>query len=94
MAEPLTPQARIKLVQEINNLPVLTYPDDLALRYEATVQALEAENARLRAALQPLAGLLTAINEEWPDDRPIYIRNDALLTVGDIRAARALLAAP
>lgn len=55
---------------------------------------LERDRAeRLEEALRPLAALdLTADGfDQRPDSKPIYARNNTVITVGDVRKARAAL---
>ena len=60
------------------------------------IAALEAENAKLREALEPFAHpdlcKYTSNNMEG-DDSPVFGRDKAILTLGDFRRAAALLAA-
>lgn len=45
----------------------------------------------LMEALEPFAALLQPHHANLPDDRPIYENGEAVVTVGDLRAARAAL---
>lgn len=58
------------------------------------VERLRKDRDELAAALRPFAALLQKHHEgiDYPDDRPIFGINDALITVGSLRRACALLA--
>lgn len=43
-------------------------------------------------ALRPFAALLAEHHDDLPDDRPIFGINDAVITAGDLRRARAAIA--
>lgn len=70
--------------------------------YQSTINRLEygTETNRLRAhapelldALEPLANLeLSATLLDKPDNYPLYGLNDSIITVGDVRQARAVIA--
>ena len=53
--------------------------------------ALQAENARLREALEPFAALLKAHHANLPDSQPIFGIEGSNFTVGDLRKARKAL---
>lgn len=60
----------------------------------AKLEALQRENAELREALKPFALLADELSIDMssrPNDRPAWGFNDAELTYGDFRRARALL---
>ena len=52
---------------------------------------LTAERDRLREALAPFVALLQPHNDQGPDRQPIFGINDATITLGMLRTARAAL---
>lgn len=55
------------------------------------LDALRAENARLRAALKPFSALLASHHARKPDAHEVFGIDGNNITAGDIRAARAAL---
>jgi hypothetical protein len=58
----------------------------------ARLSELERENAALREALKPFAGLWLEADEDQRPSNPFYQRNEAIATYADLRRARAALA--
>jgi len=63
------------------------------LRLQAEVEQLKAQAAAMRMALHPLAALYHKRLDDLDDDAPLYQHCGALITVGDVRRAKAALAA-
>lgn len=57
----------------------------------AQIAALQAENDGLREALEPFAYLWRDALLDKPDLAPVYSFNDAVITVGHLKAARRAL---
>ena len=55
------------------------------------LRSLRKENAALRDALEPFTALLQDHNDKGADERPVFGINDAVITLGDLRRARAAL---
>jgi chaperonin cofactor prefoldin len=57
------------------------------------LKRLQAEAAAMREALHPFAALYHKRLDDLDDDAPLYQHCGALITVGDVRRAKAALAA-
>ena len=57
--------------------------------YDALVDSLRAENARLRKALKPFAVEADCYSEDWPDNT--VAKDFRHISIGDLRAAHAAL---
>lgn len=63
----------------------------LVRQLAAEINRLTAERDRLREALAPFVALLQPHNDQGPDRQPIFGINDATITLGMLRTARAAL---
>jgi hypothetical protein len=61
------------------------------IAHERVAASLTAERDRLREALAPFVALLQPHNDQGPDRQPIFGINDATITLGMLRTARAAL---
>jgi len=62
-------------------------------RLRAKVERLQAQAAAMRGALHPLAALYHTRLNDLDDDAPLYQHCNGLITVGDVRRAKEVLAA-
>ncbi len=71
-----------------NEIQRWNYTSDV-LPLEKHIEQLKAENAKLRAALMPFThpDLTKSLEGQHRDNEPIYVRNEAVLTLSDFKRA-------